>query len=348
MSRVLLLFGGRSAEHEVSCSSAVAVHDALVESGHRVIPVGIDRSGRWSLVDASNRPFRAEGRDVALRVPDGHLFVGPDDIGFDVVFPVLHGPQGEDGTIQGLFETCDVPYVGCGVTASAVAMDKDLAKRLVSAAGIATARWETIRRSAWDEDPGASLGAAERSLRLPVFVKPTALGSSVGIARVDHRDGLKDAVANAFRYDDTVLVEQAIDGREIEVAVLDGPRASDPGEVVVPSGWYTYDAKYVDDASRFEAPAALSSDEAGRVRTIAERIFVILGMEGLARIDFFLDDSGRVWFNEANTMPGFTSISGFPQMWLATGMGYGELCNGLVEAAFERHARRSALSTRTV
>ena len=348
MSRVLLLFGGRSAEHEVSCSSAVAVHDALIESGHRVIPVGIDRSGRWFLVDASSRPFRAEGRDVALRVPDGHLFVGPDDIGFDVVFPVLHGPQGEDGTVQGLFEICGVPYVGCGVTASAVAMDKDIAKRLVSGAGIATARWETIRRSAWDENPGVAIEAAERSLRLPVFVKPTALGSSVGITMVDHRDGLKDAVANAFRYDDGVLVEQRIEGREIEVAVLDGPHASEPGEVVVASGWYTYDAKYVDDASRFEAPASLSPEDGARARSLAEQIFGLLGMEGLARIDFFLDEAGRFWFNEANTMPGFTSISGFPQMWLATGMSYGELCNGLVEAAFERHARRSALSTRTV
>lgn len=348
MSRVLLLFGGRSAEHEVSCSSAGSVHDALTEAGHRVIPVGIDRRGNWYLADASNRPLRAEGRDVALRVPDGHLFVGSDDIGFDVVFPVLHGPQGEDGTIQGLFETCGVPYVGCGVTASAVAMDKDLAKRLIAADGVSTSRWQTIRRGSWEGDPSGALAPAIRSLHFPVFVKPVALGSSVGIARVDDRSDLADAVANAFRYDDAVIVEQQIEGREIEVAVLDGPRASNPGEILVASGWYTYDAKYIDDSSRFEAPARLTPHETATVRALAERVFTILGLEGLARIDFFLDASGRFWFNEANTMPGFTSISGFPSMWLASGMTYPELCDGLVRAASERHARRSGRSMRTV
>lgn len=313
-----------------------------------MIPVGIDRRGNWYLADASNRPLRAEGRDVALRVPDGHLFVGSDDIGFDVVFPVLHGPQGEDGTIQGLFETCGVPYVGCGVTASAVAMDKDLAKRLIAADGVSTSRWQTIRRGSWEGDPSGALAPAIRSLHFPVFVKPVALGSSVGIARVDDRSDLADAVANAFRYDDAVIVEQQIEGREIEVAVLDGPRASNPGEILVASGWYTYDAKYIDDSSRFEAPARLTPHETATVRALAERVFTILGLEGLARIDFFLDASGRFWFNEANTMPGFTSISGFPSMWLASGMTYPELCDGLVRAASERHARRSGRSMRTV
>lgn len=348
MSRVLLLFGGRSAEHEVSCSSAATVIEALEGAGHRVIPVGIDRTGTWFLADPTNRPLRAEGREVALRVPDGHLFVGQDDIGFDVVFPVLHGPFGEDGTVQGLFESCGVPYVGCGVAASAVAMDKDLSKRLVVADGIPTARWETIRRPAWDQDPGGALDATIRSLHLPVFVKPMTLGSSVGISRVDDRDGLKDAVAQAFRYDDAVLIEQRVEGREIEVAVLDGPRASDPGEVLSGSDWYTYDAKYVNDTSRFEVPASLPAADADMVRGLAERIFTILGLEGLARIDFFYDSSGRFLFNEANTLPGFTSISGFPQMWLASGMTYPELCNGLVEAAFDRHARRADRSLRNV
>lgn len=348
MARVLLLFGGRSAEHEVSCSSATAVLEALTDAGHRIIPVGIDRSGTWYLADAAHRPLRAEGRDVALRVPDGHLFVGDDDIGFDVVFPVLHGPHGEDGTMQGLFESCDVPYVGCGVTASAVAMDKDLSKRLAVADGIATARWETIRRSAWDQNPGDALEPVVRSLRLPVFVKPLTLGSSVGISRVDARDGLKDAVAHAFRYDDAVLVEERVEGREIEVAVLDGPRASEPGEVILAADWYTYDAKYVDDTSRFQTPASLPPADADVVRGLAERIFTMLGLEGLARVDFFYDASGRFLFNEANTMPGFTSISGFPRMWLATGMTYPELCDGLVEAALDRHARRTDRSMRNV
>jgi D-alanine-D-alanine ligase len=348
MSRVLLLFGGRSAEHEVSCSSAAAVHDALADAGHRVIPVGIDRDGRWFLADPTSRPLRAAGRDVSLRVPDGHLFVGSDDIGFDVVFPVLHGPGGEDGAIQGLVESCGLPYVGCGIAASAVAMDKDLAKRLVADQGIRTSRWETVRHAEWNAGPSVVVESVLRTLRLPVFVKPVGLGSSVGIARVAERDALKDAMANAFRFDDAVLVEQEVTGREIEVAVLDGPRASDPGEVVVESGWYTYDAKYADESSRFEAPAQLPATDNSTVRGLAERIFVTLGLEGLARIDFFYDGSGRFWFNEANTMPGFTSISGFPQMWLATGLTYAELCNGLVEAAMERHARRSSRSMRSV
>lgn len=313
-----------------------------------MIPVGIDRSGRWYLTDPTSRPFRASGRDVSLRVPDGHLFVGGDDIGFDVVFPVLHGPRGEDGSVQGLFETCDLPYVGCGIAASAVAMDKDLAKRLVADQGIRTSRWETIRQPDWDSGPGGVVDAVLRTLRLPVFVKPVRLGSSVGIARVSDPDALKDAMANAFRFDDAVLVEQEVTGREIEVAVLDGPRASEPGEVVVASGWYTYDAKYADDSSRFDAPANLAPTDRATVRSLAERIFTTLGLEGLARIDFFYDGSGRFWFNEANTMPGFTSISGFPRMWLAAGMTYAELCNGLVEAALDRHARRSSLSVRSV
>ncbi len=347
MSRVLLLFGGRSAEHEVSCASAVSIHDALIASGHRVIPVGIDRSGAWFLTDTSVRPFRAQGRVVSMSVPSGHLFVGGDEIGFDVAFPVLHGPQGEDGTVQGVFETCGVPYVGCGVLGSALAMDKDLTKQVVSATGIQTPRWRTIRRDAWENDAEQALEESVRSLRLPVFVKPSALGSSVGITRVVSEDGLKDAVTNAFRYDTKVVVEQAIEGREIEVAVLDGPRASVPGEVVLASGWYTYDAKYADETSRFEAPAELPAKESEKVRRLAERVFDLLGLDGLARIDFFYErDSREFWFNEANTMPGFTSISGFPKMWAASGVSYPDLCNGLVEAATERHTRRADLSVR--
>lgn len=347
MSRVLLLFGGRSAEHEVSCASAVAVHDALIESGHRVIPVGIDRSGEWFLADPSNRPFRAAGRPVALSVPAGRLRVGTDDIGFDVAFPVLHGPQGEDGTVQGVFETCGVPYVGCGVLASALAMDKDLTKQVVSAAGIPTARWRTVERPAWDDDPAQALADPIRSLRLPVFVKPAAQGSSVGIARVEHENGMKDAVAHAMRYDTKVIVEQQIEGREIEVAVLDGPQTSVPGEVVVADGWYTYDAKYADDTSRFDAPADLDGDDAHLVRMLAERVFQLLGLNGLARIDFFYETgTGRFVFNEANTMPGFTPISGFPKMWIASGMSYPSLCDHLVDAALERREIASGLSVR--
>ncbi len=347
MSRVLLLFGGRSAEHEVSCASAVSVHDALSAAGHRVIAVGIDRDGRWFLADTGTRPFRAEGRPVEFVVPSGQLRVGGDELGVDVVFPVLHGPMGEDGTVQGLLEVCGLPYVGCGVLGSAVAMDKGVAKRLVASTGVPTSPWRIVTRSEWEMSRAEVLADVDASLTLPLFVKPTSLGSSVGITRVERPGELPGAIAQSLRYGDTAIVEQAVSGREIEVAVLDGPISSEPGEVIVVSGWYTYDAKYADESSRFEAPADLPKAASRDVKRLAEQVFTTLGLDGLARIDFFYEkDTMRFLFNEANTMPGFTSISGFPKMWMATGMSYPELCDRLVRAAFDRHAERTGLATR--
>jgi D-alanine-D-alanine ligase len=347
MARVLLLFGGRSSEHEVSCATAVSVHDALKEDGHRVIPVGIGRDGAWFLADPTFRPFRAEGRSVEMTVPNGLLRVGDHDVGFDVVFPALHGPWGEDGTIQGLLETCDVAYVGCGVLASALAMDKDLAKRVVQASGIATSPWIRLHPSRWGADQHGVVEQIATSLHYPVFVKPSAQGSSVGVARASSDEDLKEAIDTAFRYDTKVIIEREVVGREIEVAVLDGPRASVPGEVIVETEFYTYDAKYVDNSARFETPAQLSQSAASEVRSLAERVFVELGLSGLARIDFFYDTAKRQFlFNEANTLPGFTSISGFPKMWIASGMTYAELCSGLVDAAVVRHEERGLLSIR--
>ena len=347
MAKVLLLFGGRSSEHEVSCSSAVAIHEALVESGHRVIPVGIDREGVWYLADASARPFKAQGRSVQLMIPSAMLRVGNDEIGFDVAFPVLHGPYGEDGTVQGTFETCDVPYVGCGVLASSLAMDKDLTKQVVVSTGVATTRWVTIRKHEWMEDPALSIGEVSRAFGFPVFVKPSAQGSSVGISKVSGEGELKEAISHAFRYDVKVLVEEAITGREIEVGVLDGPVSSVPGEVITDGGWYTYDAKYEDHTSSFEAPAQLSQDAARHVQDLAERVFETLGLSGLARIDFFYEiGTRRFLFNEVNTMPGFTSISGFPKAWAGSGVTYPELCDRLVNAAIDRHEERGRLAVR--
>lgn len=347
MARVLLLFGGRSSEHEVSCASAVSVFEALEEAGHRVIPVGIDREGSWYLSDPNFKPFRAEGRLVEMTVPNGVLRVADHDVGFDIVFPVLHGPHGEDGTVQGLLETCGVAYVGCGVLGSALAMDKDLAKRVVQASGIATTPWIRLHPGRWKSDQKAVIDQVATSLRFPMFVKPSAQGSSVGIARVETDQALKDAIDNAFRYDTKVIIEKAVNGREIEVAVLDGPLASAPGEVIVEAEFYTYDAKYADDASRFEAPANLSRAAASEVRALAERVFVELGLSGLARVDFFFDTTnGSFLFNEVNTMPGFTSISGFPKMWIASGMTYAELCSALVDAAVVRREERQRLSIR--
>jgi len=347
MAQVLLLFGGRSSEHEVSCASAVSVHDALIESGHRVIPVGIDRDGSWYLADTSSRPFRAEGRSVQLNVPQATLRVGSDEIEFDVAFPVLHGPYGEDGTIQGALETCDVAYAGCGVLGSALAMDKDLSKQVVASTGIATAPWLTIRRQEWDGDPSVCLSEVSRALGYPVFVKPSAQGSSVGISRVTSDSELKEAIANAFRYDRKVIVEHAVTAREIEVGVLDGPVSSVPGEVVVADGWYTYDAKYRDGSSSFEAPARLSKEASRRVRDLAEQIFEVLDLTGLARVDFFYEiGTRRFLFNEVNTLPGFTSISGFPKVWIASGLTYPEICDRLVDAAISRHEERGKLVMR--
>jgi D-alanine-D-alanine ligase len=347
MAKVLLLFGGRSSEHEVSCASAVSIHKALIRSGHRVVPVGIDRDGKWYLADASWDPFRAEGRPVELLVPSASLRVGDDEFGFNVVFPVLHGPYGEDGTVQGTFETCNVPYVGCGVLGSALAMDKDLTKQVVASTGVATARWLTIRRHEWDEDPGLSVGEVTRAIGLPVFVKPSAQGSSVGISKVIGEGELKEAISNAFRYDNKVLVEEAVSAREIEVGVLDGPVSSVPGEVITDGGWYTYDAKYEDDSSSFDAPAQLTAEASRHVRDLAERIYETLGLSGLARIDFFYENgSRRFLFNEVNTMPGFTSISGFPKAWAASGVTYPELCDRLVNAAIGRHDERDRFAVR--
>src|SRR5665811_696786 len=255
MSRILLLFGGRSAEHEVSCVSAVAIHDALVDGGHRVIPVGIDHDGEWWVVDPSHRPFRAEGRSTALRLPDGRLLVGETDVGYDVVFPVLHGPYGEDGTMQGVFEIAGKPYVGCGVLSSALAMDKDIAKRIFSAAGIPTARWRVVRGRDVRDDPSGTARTLLRDLGSPVFVKPAELGSSVGISKAGDQRSVRRAIEGALRYGDKVVVEEFIDGREIEVAVLDGPRTALPGEVKAAGDWYDYASKYEDEASDFEAPA---------------------------------------------------------------------------------------------
>ncbi len=331
----------------MSCSSAVSVYGALADSGHRVIPVGIDRQGDWFLADTAYKPFRAEGRPVSFSVPAGVLEVSGQQVEFDVVFPVLHGPMGEDGTVQGLFDTSDVPYVGCGVRAGALTMDKDFTKRIARAAGIDTSPWLAVKRARWDEDALGVVREFSSQLRYPMFVKPSAQGSSVGISKVSDVGALEVAINAALRYDTKVVVEEAIDGREIEVAVLDGPRASLPGEILTDADWYTYKAKYDDDGSECVAPADLDAHGTATVRSLAERVFDLFGLSGLARVDFFLDArTGRFLFNEVNTMPGFTSISGFPNAWAASGVTYPELCDRLVNAAIERHHRRGRLAVR--
>ncbi|MBU1225898.1 MAG: D-alanine--D-alanine ligase [Actinobacteria bacterium] len=335
MAKVVVFFGGRSEEHEVSCVSAVAVVEALTEKGHEVLAVGIRRDGSWRLADPVERPLVAEGREAFLEMPSGVLRAGADRHRFDVAFPVLHGPYGEDGTVQGMFEMAGVPYVGSGVVGSAVAMDKDIAKRLFRDAGLAISPFVTIRAGGFSDDPAGITAKVRAELGYPVFVKPAELGSSVGISRADDDGSFKDGVLEALRHGDKVLVEQEVRGREIEVAVLEGPRSSLPGEIVV-AGWYTYDAKYQDDATTLLVPAPLSEPATAAVRELAGRAFTALECRGLARVDFFYEEDGRGFvINEINTMPGFTPKSMFPMMWAATGMPYSDLCDELVSLALE-------------
>ena len=333
MTHVLLLFGGQSAEHEVSCISAVAILEALERIGLYVIPVGIDRDGHWWLADRSCRPLRAEGRAAILEVPQGVLKSSGDSIGFDIVFPVLHGPFGEDGKVQGIFDLAGIPYVGCGVKSSAIAMDKDIAKRLFRDAGLPVSDWCILRAAEFFDTPRVVDRIANK-FGLPVFVKPAELGSSVGITRPTSSTELHDGIEAAFAFGDKVIIEEEIRGREIEVAVLEGPRVSIPGEIVLEGGWYTYEAKYKDATSEFITPAALTEAETETVRSYAARAFEIVEGKGLARVDFLLETPGRGFLiNEVNTMPGFTPISGFPKMWEASGMSYPELCKELVDIA---------------
>jgi len=334
MARVALFFGGRSEEHEVSCVSAVSTLRALEGKGHQVVAVGIDRDGVWHLADPGGDPLAAEGPQARLEVPGARLLADGKAIDIDVGFPVLHGPYGEDGTIQGLFEMAGLAYVGSGVLGSAVAMDKDVANRLCREAGLPITDYFVVRRSTYLDDPAGVVASVGDDLGYPVFVKPAALGSSVGISRADDEGSLKDAIDDALRHGAKVLVEAEVVGREIEVAVLEGPRASVPGEIVVKEGWYTYDAKYRDDATELIVPAPLHESEAAIVRSMACRVFEVLECRGLARVDFFYEEGGRGFLvNELNTMPGFTPKSMFPMMWAATGMPYADLCDELVSLA---------------
>jgi D-alanine-D-alanine ligase len=334
MARVLLLFGGRSAEHEVSCVSSVAIAAALGDAGHDVVAVGIGPDGSWHLARADTNPLQASGPEVEFVVPGGIVRGPAGPIQFDVAFPVLHGPFGEDGTIQGMFEMAGVPYVGCGVLASAVAMDKDIAKRLFIRAGIPTMGFEAVWGDRFADDPGGTVSRIVEHLGLPVFVKPAELGSSVGVTKATTEAELKGGILVALEHGAKAIVEEAIVGREIEVAVLEGRGASLPGEVMVGGEFYDYHEKYEDGSSDFVAPATLSEAQTAAVRALAERAFEAIEGRGLARVDFLFEDPGRGFLiNEVNTMPGFTPISGFPKMWEATGLGYSALCDALVRTA---------------
>ncbi len=357
--RVGILFGGRSAEHEVSILSARNIFLALDRERFDPVLIGIDKRGRW--LPQADALLLAETRDVRLvRLNEAAapVAIEPGNASGaliaagqrpDVIFPVLHGPMGEDGTVQGLLELAGLPYVGAGVLGSAVGMDKDVMKRLLRDAGIPVARSHTVRAAEFARDAAAACARA-RDLGFPVFTKPANLGSSVGIRRVARTEDLHDAIAFALRFDTKVIVEESIDGREIEVAVLgnDDPRASIPGEIRVQhaDGFYSYDAKYVDEhGAALDIPAVLDADTTRRAQEMAVRAFCALECSGLARVDFFLRPNGELLVNEINTLPGFTAISMYPKLWEASGLAQHDLISRLIELALERHAVRRALQT---
>ena len=358
---VLVLFGGASGEHSISIRSTATVAPALTRAGHRVTCVGITREGEWRLADFSALLGRAGkelvsvdpalGRPVTLaRAPERRARLLPLDAGdgralepLDVVFPVLHGPNGEDGRVQGHLDVVGVPYAGAGPAASAMAMDKLCMKTLCAGVGIPQTDFMAVGRESDDE---LAKRIAER-LEFPCFVKPANLGSSVGITRVAAPAGLAAAVAEARRWDERVLVERAVDAREIEIALLGGevPRLSPIGEIVA-GGFYDFDTKYVADDASLIVPAEIDADAARTVREIAGRVWDLIGCRGMARADFFIDRrSGRVLFNEINTIPGFTAISMYPRLWNAAGLPIEELVDALVSIALgEPLAERSGSS----
>ncbi|MEI5675872.1 MULTISPECIES: D-alanine--D-alanine ligase family protein [unclassified Nocardioides] len=345
--RVALVFGGRSGEHAISAATAAGVMRAIDPEKYDVLPVGITREGAWVLAsgDASHYEL-ASGRLPEVTRESGREVAGLAEVGeVDVVFPLLHGPYGEDGTIQGLLELAGVRYVGAGVLASAVGMDKHYMKLVFAGHGLPVGPYVVVRPRDWEQRQAEVIREVQERLRFPVFVKPARAGSSLGVTRVDDLTGLADAIEAARHHDPKVLVEQGLEGREIECAVLggrdgDAPRASVPGEIVVDhdaATFYDFEAKYLSDSqARTEAPADLPADVSERVREIAVRAFEAIDGEGLSRVDVFVTPDGEVVLNEINTMPGFTPISMYPQMWEATGLSYPELIDELIQLALER------------
>jgi D-alanine-D-alanine ligase len=345
-TRLAILYGGRSAEHQISVVSARSVMEALDPDRFEVVPIAITRQGRWLLPERT--PLELTARDGALPEVDAagaELAVRPQEGvgGVDVVFPILHGPFGEDGTVQGLFELADLPYVGSGVLASALAMDKAMAKVVLAQAGLPQAPYLVVAGRDWRAEPERVAAEVAERLAYPVFTKPARLGSSIGISKVKTPDGLAAGLADAFAHDSKAVVEQGIVARELECGVLgnDAPEASVVGEVIPGHEFYDFEAKYLDESLKLEIPAPVPEAVTAQVRELSRRAFLALGCEGFARVDFFYEEAtGRVLVNEVNTIPGFTPKSMFPLLWAASGLAYPDLVARLVDLATERHAAR--------
>jgi D-alanine-D-alanine ligase len=356
--RVALLFGGKSAEHEISLVSARNIAKAIDKNRYELVAIGIDRQGRWHLDEGARLLYDAKRSTVkfterkslaAVRPgenPKPLLREGGGGIGaIDVVFPVLHGPFGEDGTIQGLLKLADLPFVGAGVLGSAVGMDKDVMKRLLRDAKIPIPKFVVFEQG---EKKSVQFKSIKKILGLPFFVKPANLGSSIGISKVTRPSQFRAAIDAAFRYDSKIIIEEAIRGREIECSVLgnDKPIASLPGEIIVQHEFYSYDAKYIDDrGARLEIPARLPKDTISEIQRVAVRTFQVLCCEGMGRVDFFLRPNGQLLVNEINTIPGFTEISMYPKMWEVSGLSYSRLIDRLIGLALERRLKEKRLRT---
>ena len=346
--RLLLLFGGRSAEHDVSVASAIAMMRALRDTEIQVFPLGISREGRWKLGEGALRMLGqsalfSAGEDIGtLALADSTPRSVVEALGaVDVVFPLLHGPFGEDGTIQGMLELADVPYAGAGVLGSALSMDKLAMKAAFRAAGLPIAPYAGLLRSEWRQNPDTMLRALEEQLPYPMFVKPANLGSSVGISKVRDRDELASALDLAACFDRRLIVEQGLEARELECGVLgnDEPQASVVGEILPGAEFYDYEAKYVGETAQSQIPADVPDDISREIRDFAVRAFQEVDAAGMARVDFFLVGSD-IYLNEINTIPGFTPISQFPMLWQASGIDYPDLVRTLVALAMERHGER--------
>lgn len=358
--RIGVIFGGRSGEHDVSLRSAEAIMNAIDRERFDVVPIGIARDGRWitggdplrQLAGFSSLPLarpggetEADGASVPACVEGVALDVRSSQWSrdVDVLFPVLHGPWGEDGTVQGMLELANVPYVGAGVLASAVGMDKITSKQLFERADLPVAPWTWVLRRDWRRDPDSVAAKVEREIGFPCFAKPANLGSSVGISKVHHGGELGAALDEAARHDRKIIIEKGLDARELEVSVLgnDDPVTSVVGEIIPSNEFYDFEAKYVDDDSELIVPATATPDQSEQLRTLAVRAFKAIDAAGMARVDFFLERaSGTIYLNEINTIPGFTQASMYPRLWEASGLSFRDLVTRLVELAIERHAER--------
>ena len=352
--RVGVLFGGRSGEHEVSLASAASVMRGLDPGKYEAVPIGITKEGHWRVGAGAQKMLpevlhrgqpvmmTADPTDAALVPLDGPA--GGSAQRLDVVFPVMHGTFGEDGTIQGLLDLAGLPFIGAGVLGSAIAMDKDVAKRLLQAAKIPVVPWITVHRHDWERQPKETQRAIEKKFKYPVFVKPATLGSSVGMTKVHSRAELAPALNLAAEFAMKILVERAVTAREIEVSVLgnNDPKASIPGEIVPHREFYDYAAKYLEEGTQLLIPAKLRPAQVKKIQSLAVAAFRALELSGMARVDFFLEKrGGKLFLNEANTIPGFTSISMYPKLWEATGVPFRQLIDRLIELALEQHHEKA-------